>query len=106
MTERMTLGDVFARRAAEIKAELARQDDWEATPEGKAWRADRDAHEARMRAAEERFAADNPPDPHADGVAAALAGAPREAPDDLSDDDADLWLAGYDSTGSDDDSVL
>jgi hypothetical protein len=42
------------------------------------------------------------PDWFQQGKDAALANEPREAPEELSDDEADIWLAGWDSEGQDD----
>jgi hypothetical protein len=60
--KRITLADVFKRRAAEIKADADAQAAWEATPEGAAWRAAQDAHHRRMADADARFAAEHPPE--------------------------------------------
>lgn len=94
---KVTMKEVFARAAAEIKAGVEAKAAYEATPEGLAEKLERDAHHARMFAADERFALENPPNPYEDGRNAALSGEPREPPADLSDADADLWLDGFDS---------
>lgn len=101
--KRISFNDLFERRKKEIQAERDRQKAWEATPEGKEWRAEQDAHDQRMREADERFARENPPDRFAEGKNAALSGESREPPDDLSDEDAELWLNGWDSEDPGDD---
>lgn len=98
-SKRVTMADVFNRRAMEIKAQIAERAAWEATPAGKAWRTECDAGEARKQAADARYAVENPPDPFEDGKSAALRDEPREAPDDLSEEDADLWVSGWDVEG-------
>jgi hypothetical protein len=95
--KRMTLGELFKREEARIRERIAADD---ADPEVQARRREHDAHERRMREAEERWAEENATTPHQDGYAAAQLGLLREAPDALDDDDAAQWLEGYDSAGA------
>jgi hypothetical protein len=95
--KRLTLNDIFARRAAQARAEYAERLAYEATPEGKAEAEARRALDARLAAADERFAQENPPDLFAEGRIAGGANMKREAPETLSEDEEAEWLAGYDS---------
>ena len=101
--KRMTLGELFAQEDAKARVEYARQLAWEATPEGKAYLAEQAAEYQRRAAANERYAAENPPDHRAEGAEAALRDEPREPPAALSEDDAELWLEGWDSEAPGDD---
>lgn len=101
--KRITMAELVQRRSQEIAAENAQRDAWHATPEGRAEKLERDASDQRLREADERFARENPPDPAKDGRDAALAGQKRKSPQDLTEEDEDQWLEGYDSAGSDED---
>jgi len=97
---RVTIDEVFKRRAAEIRADLDAKEAYEATPEGKAEADAREAFQRRMREADARAAIEHVGGPTFDGRVAAECGAKREAPDDLNDEDEALWLEGYDSFGA------
>lgn len=99
----MTLAEVFRRKQEQVSAELEQRQAYEATPDGQAEVAAREAYHRRLAEADARFAAANPPDSFQEGRDASLAGAKAEPPDDLSEEAADLWLKGWDSTGSDED---
>ena len=100
--KRLTLADVFRQKEAEVRAELAQRQAYEATPEGRAEAIARDAFHRRMAEADERFAAENTPDRFQEGKDAALANEARRPPDDLADHEADQWLEGWDSEGPND----
>lgn len=99
--KRMTLGELAARSRAEMLATYEERLAWEATPEGKAWVAAREAEARRLMEADIRFAEENPPDWFEEGRLARNAGDKREPPEDLDDEAADAWLDGYDSEGED-----
>ena len=101
--KRMTLGELFKQREEQARAEYEQRLAYEATPEGKAEREALEAHQKRMRDADERFAADNPPNLHQQGRDSHEAGDARDTPEDLTDEEAEEWLAGWDSLGSDED---
>lgn len=88
--KRITMAEIFARKAAEAKA-------FHESPEGKA-QAQRVAEKfARERAAQEAYAAANPRGPFEDGQDAALSNDEREPPSDLDDEARQAWLDGYDA---------
>lgn len=58
----LTLADVFRRHAERARAEIAARDAYDATPEGAAEKAEREAHHKRMAEADARFAEENPPE--------------------------------------------
>lgn len=93
----MKLSELFDRDRVKRAAEYAEKLAYEATPEGAAEKAAREALEQRLMEADRRFAAENPTDQFREGALAAGAGAKREAPDDLGDEDAERWLEGWDS---------
>lgn len=59
--KKITLADLFARDSAKRLAEYQAQQEWEKTPEGRAWREAQDALHARLAAADEQYAIANPP---------------------------------------------
>ena len=98
----MTLAELFARSSAAAKVNYANRLAYEATPEGKAQVAEREAHDARMRAADDRFALENPPNPFQLGAETAVNEGEREPPHELGENEAAQWLEGFDSENSDD----
>jgi len=97
MTERktITLGELFARRAAEIKAQIAAQDAYRLTPEGKAEHEAWEAHQRRMADADAR--AWEARTPYQQGTDAACSGEEREPPEDMDDAAQAKWLEGFDA---------
>ena len=98
--KRVSLADVFKRAAAKAKADYEQQLTYEATPEGAAEKAEREAYHRRMMEADQKFAAENVTTPYDAGREASEMDDPREVPDNVPDDDSEQWLAGYDSIGS------
>lgn len=87
MTEkRITLDELFARRAAELKADAE-------SPEGRAREARSRERFQRDEAARLEWEAKNPPTAFELGELAAANDEPREAPEGV---DAAEWLEGYD----------
>jgi len=90
----ITLGEIFARRSAEIRQSIAAEDAYRMTPEGKAEHEAREAHHRRM--AESDARAWEARTPHQMGADAACNGEDREPPEELSDAGQSDWLEGYD----------
>jgi hypothetical protein len=97
MTERktMTLGELFARRAVEIKAQIAAQDAYRLTPEGKAQHEAWKAQQHRMAEADAKAWAARTP--YQQGSDAACSGDEREPPEDMDDESHAEWLEGFDA---------
>lgn len=97
MNERktMTLGELFARRAADIKAQIAAEDAYRLTPEGKAEHEAKEAYQRRM--AEADAQAWEARTPYQQGTDAACSGEEREPPEDMDDAAQAEWLEGFDA---------
>lgn len=93
--KKITMNEIFARKRAERLLEIE-------TPEYKERERLLCEKFQQEEAARLKWETENPPPaPFEVGRTEAEAGAKREPPDDLDDDQHDEWLRGYDSLGSD-----